>query len=287
MRPFQHPGPSIPMIDTHHHLWKYTADEYGWIPPGSALTRDYLIAELDVATTAAGVAGTVAVQARQILEEAHWLLELAESAPVIRGVVGWVPLIDPEVGEPLSRLAAYPKFKGVRHVLQDEPDSYFLRDDFHRGLALLPDLDLRFDLLLFQRQLPVALRLVDRQPELAIIIDHIAKPVICQGRIDPQWKAGMTELAKRDNILGVKISGMVNEVTAPQLDEPTLRAYFDETLAIFGPDRLMVGTDWPVCLLRIESYQAWTEMVRGFVARLTPGEAAAILDDNAERIYDL
>ena len=275
------------MIDTHHHLWKYSADEYGWIPPDSALTRDYLAAELEEATTAAGITGTVAVQARQIPEESLWLLDMAEAAPVIRGVVGWVPLIDPKVGEPLSRLAAYPKFKGVRHVLQDEADPYFLRDDFHRGLALLPDLDLRYDLLLFQRQLPVAIQLVDRQPDLAIIIDHIAKPVIHKGRIDPQWKTGMTELAKRDNVLGVKISGMVNEVTDPQLDEATLRAYFDETLGIFGADRLMVGTDWPVCLLRIGSYQAWTDMVRGFVARLSADEAAAILDDNAERIYDL
>jgi len=275
------------MIDSHHHLWKYSADEYGWIPPGSVFTRDYLAAELAAATTAAGVAGTVAVQARQILKESHWLLEMAASAPVIRGVVGWVPLTDPEAGESLSRLAAYPKFKGVRHVLQDEPDAYFLRDDFHRGLAMLPDLDLCYDLLLFQRQLPVAIQLVDRQPDLAIIIDHIAKPVICNGRIDPQWKAGMMELARRDNILGVKISGMVNEVTDPQIDQATLRAYFDETLEIFGADRLMIGTDWPVCLLRIDSYQAWTDMVRGFVGRLTADEAAAILDNNAERIYDL
>ena len=275
------------MIDTHHHLWKYSADEYQWIPPDSVLARDYLAAELEAATAAAGVTGTVAVQARQTLEESAWLLELAGVSPVIRGVVGWVPLIDPGVGEPLSRLAAYPQLKGVRHVLQDEPDTYFLRDDFHRGLAMLPDLDLRYDLLLFQRQLPVVIELVDRQPDLAIIIDHIAKPVIRKGRIDPEWKAGMLALAQRDNVLGVKISGMVTEVTDPQLDETTLRAYFDETLEIFGADRVIVGTDWPVCLLRIETYQAWTDMVRRFVARLTADEAAAILDDNAERIYDL
>lgn len=275
------------MIDTHHHLWNYSAAEYPWIPPASPLARNYLVADLQAATAAAGVAGTIVVEARQILEESAWLLEQAATCPVIRGVVGWVPLIDPAVGEPLARLAADEKFKGVRHVLQDEPDSYFLRDDFHRGLAMLPDLDLRYDLLLFQRQLPLAIQLADRQPDLAIIIDHIAKPVIRNGHIDPAWLAGMTELAKRDNILGVKISGMVTEVTEPQLDEPTLRAYFEQTLEIFGPDRLMVGTDWPVCLLRLESYQAWTDMVRRFIARLSPHEAAAILDNNAMRIYDL
>lgn len=275
------------MIDTHHHLWNYSAHEYAWIPPGSPLTRNFLVAELEAATTAAGVDGTVVVQARQVIEESDWLLALAESTDVIRGIVGWVPLIDPGVGEALGRLAACPKFRGVRHLLQDEPDSYFVRDDFHRGLALLPDLDLRYDLLLFQRQLPVALQLVDRQTDLAIIIDHIAKPVIRKGLIDPAWKTGMTELAKRDHILGVKISGMVTEVAEPQLDEPTLRAYFDETLEIFGTDRVMIGTDWPVCLLRVESYQAWTDMVRSFVERLSPDEAAAILVANAVRIYDL
>ncbi len=275
------------MIDTHHHLWKYRADEYPWIPPGSPLTRDYLVADLEAATAAAGVDGTVVVQARQTPGESAWLLELAETTRVIRGIVGWVPLIDPEVGDLLSRLAAYPKFKGVRHVLQDEPDSYFLRDDFHRGLGLLPDLDLRYDLLLFQRQLPLAIQLADRHPDLAIIIDHIAKPVIRKGLIDPAWKTGMTELAKRDNVLGVKISGMVTEVTDPQLDEATLHAYFDATLEIFGADRLMIGTDWPVCLLRVATYQEWTGMARGFVARLSPDEAEAILDVNATIIYDL
>ena len=172
-------------------------------------------------------------------------------------------------------------------MLQGEADEYFLRDDFHYGLAMLPDLDLRYDLLLFQRQLPVAIQLVDRQPDLGIIIDHMAKPEIRNGKIDPAWKTGMAELAKRDNILGVKISGMVTEVLDPEIDEATLRTYFEETLALFGPERLMFGTDWPVCLLRIDSYQTWAEMVRSFVSGLSLDESQAILHDNAVRIYDL
>lgn len=275
------------MIDSHHHLWKYSPEEYGWIPPGSALAQNHLVSELEMATAAAGVNATVVVQARQVLEESDWLLSLADSTDIIAAVVGWVPLIDANVGEPLSRLAAYPKFKAVRHVLQGEPDSYFLRDDFHHGLSLLPDLDLRYDLLLFQRQLPVAIQLVDLQPDLGIIIDHIAKPELRKGRIDPAWQAGMAELAKRDNILGVKISGMVTEVLDPEIDESTLRAYFDETLNLFGPDRLMFGTDWPVCLLRIDSYKSWADMVRRFVADLSPDEQHAILHANAVRCYDL
>lgn len=275
------------MIDSHHHLWNYSAEEYPWIPPGSPLARNQLVTELEQATTAAGVDATVVVQARQVLEESDWLLSLADSTDLIAGVVGWVPLVDENVSEPLARLAAHPKFKAVRHVLQDEPDSYFLEDNFHRGLSLLPDLDLRYDLLLFQRQLPVAIQLVDRQPDLGIIIDHIAKPEIRKGHIDPAWKAGMAELAKRDNILGVKISGMVTEVIDPEIHEPTLRAYFEETLALFGADRVMFGTDWPVCLLRIGSYHAWAEMVRGFVSRLATDEQHALLDGNAMRAYGL
>ncbi|RYD22650.1 MAG: amidohydrolase [Verrucomicrobiaceae bacterium] len=275
------------MIDSHHHLWNYSPEEYPWIPPGSPLAKDHLIAELIDATDAAGVDATVVVQARQVLEESDWLLSLADSTDRIAGVVGWVPLADKNVDEPLALLAARPKFKGVRHVLQDEPDSYFLRDDFHRGLSLLPGLGLRYDLLLFQRQLPVAIQLVDRQPDLGIIVDHIAKPEIRKGEIDPAWKAGMIELAKRENILGVKISGMVTEMLDPGIDEPTLRAYFEETLAIFGTDRVMFGTDWPVCLLRIESYEAWSEMVRDLISELSAGERRGLLDGNAIRAYGL
>jgi L-fuconolactonase len=275
------------MIDSHHHLWSYRAAEYDWIPPGSPLAQDQLLDQLHAATAVAEVDATVVVQARQTLEESDWLISLAEKSNTIAGVVGWVPLLAPEVIEHLGRLAAHSKFKGVRHVLQGEPDPYFLSADFHRGLALLPDLDLRYDLLIFQKQLPVAIQLVDRQPDLGIIIDHLAKPEIRRGKIDPAWKAGMAELAKREQVLGVKISGMVTEVLDPEIDLATLRAYFEEALELFGPERLLFGTDWPVCLLRIGSYQAWADTVRGYVSTLTPVEQRAILHDNASRIYHL
>ena len=275
------------MIDSHHHLWSYSPEEYGWIPPGTPLAQDQLVAQLEQATRAAGIEATVVVQARQVLAESDWLLSLGDSTDLIAGVVGWVPLVAANVGESLSRLAAHPKFKAVRHVLQDEPDSYFLRDDFHHGLSLLPDLDLRYDLLVLQRQLPVAIQMVDRQPNLGIIIDHIAKPTIRQGQVDPTWKAGMAALAERENVLGVKISGMVTEVVDAEIDVATLQAYFDATLELFGPDRVMFGTDWPVCLLRIDSYQNWVETVQDFVTRLSTEEQTAILRDNAIRCYDL
>jgi L-fuconolactonase len=275
------------MIDSHHHLWNYSVEEYPWIPPGSALAQDHLLAELAQASTAAGVDATVVVQARQTLAESHWLLGLADATDQIAGVIGWVPLMDAAVDDPLSRLAAHPKFKGVRHVLQDEPDGYFLSDELHRGLALLPDLDLHYDLLVYQRQLPVALEFIDRQPDLGIIIDHLAKPTIRNGEVNRDWKAQMAEVARREQVIGVKFSGLVTEVTDPELDPATLRSYFETALELFGVERLMFGSDWPVCLLRIESYPDWANLVRGFIHELSTDEQDAILHHNAVRIYGL
>ena len=275
------------MLDAHHHLWNYDPGQYPWIPGGSPLAQNQLLPELEAATDAAGVSGTVAVQARQLVEESEWLLDLAERSNRIEGVVGWVPLINEDVSGDLQRFGGRPKFKGVRHVLQDEPDDYFLRDDFHRGLALLPEFDLRYDLLLFQRQLPVAIELVDRQPGLGIIVDHIAKPEIRPGRVEEAWRTGMEELARRENVLGVKFSGVVTEFPEGPVDPDTIRAYFEETLRIFGPGRIMFGTDWPVCLLRIDSYKDWAATVRGLVGELTADEQAAILEGNCRKAYRL
>lgn len=275
------------MIDAHHHLWSYSKEDYPWIPKGSPLAQDQLLPELETETAEAGVDGTVVVQARQVLEESDFLLALADQSDVIRGVVGWVPLIDEKVGEELARLASLGKFKGVRHVLQDEPDDYFLRDDFHRGLAQLPGHELRYDLLLFQRQLPVAIKMVDRQPELGIIVDHIAKPEAQNGRVEEAWRKGMRELAQRDQVLGVKLSGLATEFPEGEIDPDTVRSYFEETLEIFGSERVMFGTDWPVCLLRVDSYTRWADTVRDFTKSLSADERQAVLAGNATRAYRL
>ncbi|MDA7882209.1 amidohydrolase family protein [Akkermansiaceae bacterium] len=276
------------MLDTHHHLWSYSREEYEWIPEGSPLAQDQLLPELKAATSAAKVTGTIAVQARQITQESHDLLAIAEADDLIRGTVGWVPLIDENVAADLERLAHHPKFLGVRHVLQEEADEYFLRDDFHRGLALLPGLNLRYDLLLFQRQLQVGVQLVDKQPDLGIIVDHIAKPEARNGRIENDWRRGMKELARRDNVLGVKFSGLVTEFNQNDtIDPETIRAYFEETLEIFGANRVMFGTDWPVCLLRINEYRDWAETIRNLASSLSSGEQLKVLQTNGERAYQL
>jgi L-fuconolactonase len=274
------------MIDSHHHLWRYSKGEYPWIPAGSPLAQDQLVPELDAVTFGAGVAGTVVVQARQIVEESDFLISLADQTDRIQAVVGWVPLTDEDVSDHLARLSPHPKFKAVRHVLQEEPDGYFLRDDFHRGLAQLPALGLRYDLLIFQRQLPIAIQLVDRQPELPIVLNHIAKPEARNGRIEPAWREGMKELAKRDNLIGVKFSGLLTEFPEGEGDAETVAAYFHETLEIFGPDKVMFGTDWPVCLLRTD-YKDWADTVRGLTSPFSAHERDAILTGNAARCYGI
>ena len=276
------------MLDTHHHLWNYSKEEYGWIPEGSPIEKTFLLPELKAATSEAGVTGTIAVQARQITKESDDLLAIADADELIRGVVGWVPLIHENVAADLERLAPQAKFSGVRHVLQDEPDDYFTRDDFHRGLSLLPRLELRYDLLLFQRQLNAGIALVDRQPELGIIVDHIAKPEAKNGQIEADWRSGMKELAMRDNVIGVKFSGLVTEFNQDSMIDPsTIANYFEETLEIFGPERVMFGTDWPVCLLRIDSYKTWADTVRDLVSPLSSDEREQILQTNGERAYQL
>ena len=274
------------MIDSHHHLWHYSIEEYPWIPIGSSLAQDHLIPELEAVTCGAGVSGTVVVQARQVIEESDFLLSLANLTDRIQAVVGWVPLIDESVSADLDRLSAFPKFKAVRHVLQEEPDEYFLRDNFHRGLAKLSAHNLAYDLLIFQRQIPVAIQLVDLQPELPIIIDHIAKPVARNGRIEPAWRSGMKELAKRENIIGVKFSALLTEFPEGEGDLETITAYFNETLEIFGSHRVMFGTDWPVCLLRT-SYESWTDTVTTLCSHLSESEKTAIQSTNAKRCYQI
>ncbi len=274
------------MIDSHHHLWRYSKEDYPWIPENSPLARDQLIQELETVTNEAGITGTVVVQARQTTEESDFLLSLAAETDLIKAVVGWVPLFDENVGADLGRLAAHPKFKAVRHVLQEEPDEYFLRDDFHRGLSLLPEFGLSYDLLINQRQIPVAIQLIDRQPDIPIIIDHIAKPEARNGSIDPAWRAGMNELAKRDNLIGVKFSGLLTEFPEGEGDLATVSAYFQETLEIFGSGNVMFGTDWPVCLLRT-SYQDWVDVVKFLTEGLSEQERDAIHKLNAEICYRL
>jgi len=199
------------VIDSHHHFWEYSPAEYGWISDSMAiLKRDFLPADLAGETAEMGIDGVVSVQARQTVGETQWLLDLADQNAFIKGVVGWLPLVSANVKSDLARFASRPKLKAVRHVLQDEPgDNYMLRDDFDRGIGMLKEFGLRYDILIFERHLTQSIKLVDRHPELTFILDHIAKPRIRENVLSP-WRENMRELARRPNVY-CKLSGMATE----------------------------------------------------------------------------
>ncbi|HTI68460.1 MAG TPA: amidohydrolase family protein, partial [Candidatus Limnocylindria bacterium] len=173
-------------LDSHQHFWRYDAAQYPWIPPGSPLQRDWLPADLESIHATVGFGGSIAVQARQSLAESYWLLGLADACPRIHGVVGWVDLRSPDVADQLAPLAAHPRFVGVRHVVQDEPDERFmLGAAFQRGIAALAPFRLTYDLLIYPNQLPAAIELVTRFPDQAFVLDHLAKPYIRRHEIGP------------------------------------------------------------------------------------------------------
>jgi len=273
-------------IDAHHHLWKYSQEQYPWMLAGMEnIRRDFLIPELHSVTREAGVTGTVAVQARQTIGETEWLLGLARDNELIRGVVGWVPLIDADVAKHLERFSGNRKLKGIRHVLHDESDDfYMLRDDFNRGISLLNDFGLRYDILIFERHLLQTIQFVDRHPKQLFIVDHIAKPRV-KDRVRSSWEAEIADLARRDNVY-CKLSGMATEANWKGWTESDLRPYFDTVLAAFGPDRLMFGSDWPVILVAC-SYKCWADTVRSWIAELSPAEQLSIMGGTAKMAYSL
>lgn len=275
------------MIDAHHHLWKYTTAEYGWITPEmKAIRRDFLPEHLEEVTHYFGIEGTVAVQARQTLEETSWLLGLAGQHPLIRGVVGWVPLTEGAgVKQHLERFASNKKLRGVRHIIQDEKDPrYILRQDFNTGVRTLLDFKLRYDILIFERHLPAAIEFVDRHPNQIFILDHVAKPRIKEKIISP-WDRNMRELAKRQNVY-CKLSGMVTEADPQHWTPEGLQPYIDVVLEAFGPRRLMYGSDWPVMLLAGD-YVRWFSTVKQAVGKLSKAEQDRILGGTAVEAYGL
>ena len=270
-------------LDSHQHFWRYDASQYPWIPAGSALQRDWLPADLAAIHRSLGFDGSIAVQARQSLAESHWLLGLADADPRVKGVVGWVDLRSDDVEEELAQLAAHPKFVGVRHVAQDEPDDRFLVGAaFQAGIRRLRPFGLTYDLLVYPRQLPAAIELVAAHPEQPFVLDHIAKPHIRDGVLQP-WAEQIRELARHGNVL-CKVSGMVTEADHRTWKGGDFRPYLDVVFEAFGPSRLMFGSDWPVCLLA-GSYEQVEGLARDHLRHLSPEESAAFWGGNCERFY--
>lgn len=273
-------------IDSHQHFWKYDPEQYPWITEKLAiLKRDYLPEHLEPELRRQHLDGCIAVQARQTLEESRWLLSLATKSPIIKGVVGWVDLRSSRVEDQLAELAPNPLFRGVRHVLQDEPDDNFaLRPDFQNGISKLHGFNLTYDLLIFPKQLPAAIQLVRNFPQQPFVLDHIAKPHIKVGTFEP-WATHIRELAHSPNVT-CKISGLVTEAAWHTWQESDFRPYLDLVFETFTPARLMFGSDWPVALLASD-YSRLFQIADNYTRALSESERTAIFGGTAARFYGL
>ena len=273
-------------VDSHHHFWNYSVQEYGWIgEPMKAIRRTFEPSDLKAAVAPVGVDAVVSVQARQTVEETDFLLAHASKNEFIRGVVGWVPLVEEGVENVIEHYKAHAKFKGVRHVVQDEPDvNFIMRDDLSRGVSQLKKFGLVYDILIFERQLKPSIQFVDRHPDQVFVLDHIAKPKIKAGELEP-WTTDIREMAKRPNVY-CKISGMVTEADWETWTPETLRPYIDTVLEAFGPKRLMFGSDWPVMLVACP-YSHWWQVVNTAIAGLSESERDRILGLTAVEAYKL
>ncbi len=273
-------------IDAHQHFWNYSPSEYPWIGSGmERLAKNYLPSDLQEIATPCGISGSVAVQARQSIQESHWLLGLAEKTDFIKGVVGWVDLRSEHVVNDLTDLAQHKKFVGVRHVVQDEPDPQFLLGEaFVSGLKHLHNWGLTYDLLLYPPQLVVATQLVGRMPDQFFVLDHLAKPRIKKNEIK-QWSSDLNALARYDNVY-CKLSGLVTEADWQSWSVKDLKPYLDVALKAFGAERLMFGSDWPVCLLAGE-YADVIGVVEDFLKSLSQDEQQRIWGQTAKHFYGL
>jgi L-fuconolactonase len=272
-------------IDAHQHFWHYDPVRDGWITEEmSVLKRDFLPHELETLLDENGMDGTVAVQADQSETETRFLLGLAEDHPSILGVVGWVDLLSPDLPERLERFSRFRRFRGVRHIAQAESDDFLTRREVIRGIGMLRDFELTYDILVYPRQLPAALALVQALPDQPFVLDHMAKPLIGRGVMEP-WATHVRELASHPKVW-CKISGLVTEADWARWRPEEFRPYLDLVFDAFGPRRLMFGSDWPVCLLAAE-YRQVVALVEAYAEQLPAPERGALFGGNAASFYGL
>lgn len=277
------------IVDAHHHLWDTGRRPYPWMDGDWAdpLRGRFGLAELTGVTAPHAVSATVVVQALSDQDETRELLALATGGPPIAGVVGWVDLADPDVAARIADLRAAPggdRLAGLRHQAQDEADPlWLLRTDVARGLRAAAEADLVFDLLVKAREIPAALEVSRRLPELAFVLDHLGKPAI-GGPAEP-WVSHLAALAERPNVTA-KLSGLVTEADWRTWTPGQLRPYVQHAVQVFGPDRLMWGSDWPVCTLAA-TYDRVLETTESALGELSAGERSTIFGGTARRVYRL
>ena len=277
------------VVDAHHHLWDPTRASYPWMTAEVApIARAFGPADLAPRLAESGVDATVVVQARSSVDETRDLLATAAATPFIAGVVGWIDLVGAQGGEDIAALRAGPggeHLVGIRHQVHDEPDPAWLgRPDVRRGVAAVGRAGLAYDLLVRPRELPAALDLARDLPDVRFVIDHLAKPPIRDGLLEP-WASRLAPFGDLPNV-ACKLSGLVTEADWTSWDRDQLVPYVDHALAVFGPERLLFGSDWPVCLLAAP-YARVVETARSLVARLSAPEQAAIFGGAARATYGL
>jgi predicted TIM-barrel fold metal-dependent hydrolase len=272
-------------IDAHQHFWRYRAAELDWIQPESLLASDRLPEELKSALDAAAFDGCIAVQARHSAEETDWLLALSHAYPWIVGVVGWLDLTAPDLAAQLDRYASQP-LVGIRHIAQDELDPrYLLRDDVMRGLRTVLAHGLAYDILVRgEAQLRLVPDVVAAAGPGALVLDHGGKPDIARGEWQ-SWARTIAAIAEYPSVT-CKLSGLVTEADHAAWSADDIARYLDHLLACFGPNRLIFGSDWPVCLLAAE-HAAVVDLIETFVARTCPGHSDAIFGGTAAQVYNL
>lgn len=274
------------IVDAHQHFWKYNPVRDAWIGKDmKVLQADFMPYDLLRELEENGVDGSIAVQADQSETETAFLVGLADRNDFIKAVVGWADLCSPFLPERLSFYAGCPKLKGFRHIVQAEPDDAFLlREDFCRGIGLLQQYNFTYDILIYPRQLPAAIRFVQRFPGQKFVIDHIAKPLIKDGSMEP-WASGIKEIARQENVY-CKLSGMVTETGKSNPAPEIFRPYLDVVFEAFGPHRLLFGSDWPVCLLNAE-YSKVKEILSDYIRKLSSDEQERIMGKNAIGFYNI
>jgi L-fuconolactonase len=273
-------------IDSHHHFWKYDPVTYSWMNEKmGVLKKDYQPEDLKAEINSSNIDGVISVQADQSMRETDDLLKHANEHSFIQGVVGWFPLAEPELEGLLERYASDPWLKGVRHVVQDEPDDRFiLGDAFNAGIRRLKPHNLVYDILIYERQLGASIEFVDRHPGQVFVLDHVAKPRIGDQVIEP-WKTQMFDMAKRENVY-CKLSGMATEADWQSWTKEDLWPYIEIALEAFGPARMMLGSDWPVARLAVE-YGDWINLCRESISPLSETERALVEGGVAAQAYDL
>lgn len=274
-------------IDAHQHFWHYDPEEYDWISDEMAvLRRDFLPEDLEPLLRKQNMDGCVAVQARQTEEETNYLLDFADRYEHVVGVVGWVDLQSEHLGSRLEAYQPFGRLKGIRHIVQAEADPEFMnREAFVRGVKMLGEFDLTYDILVLEKQFPMVVRFLEQCPEQSFVLDHLGKPVI-YARPTQSWINGMKAMAEHPNVY-CKLSGLVTEADWSNWTADTFKPYLEVLADAFGPQRLMYGSDWPVCLLAAEDYGEVAALAQQFCNQFSAEEQAAIFGGNAARFYKL